>query len=135
MNLSWTNEKRKVNDLLPYVYNPRKMSVSQMKTLQDSLNQFGLVEVPVINTDGTLIAGHQRCKALQLLGRGDELIDVRVPNRMLDEKGKVNLLKGFFSLMLFCFLPGRKNLGWWFMQVSAFSILTLLQKRKYPIMH
>ena len=33
-----------------------------------------------------ILAGHQRIKVLQLLGRGNEQIDVRVPNRKLTEK-------------------------------------------------
>ena len=31
------------------------------------------------------MAGHQRIKALQLLGRGEEMIEVRVPSRQLTE--------------------------------------------------
>lgn len=85
MQLVWSTEQRKVNDLLPYEKNPRKMSPEKMKMLQDSLHKFGLVEIPAINLDGTLIAGHQRCKAMKFLGRGEELIDVRVPNRQLTE--------------------------------------------------
>ena len=57
MQLIWSTEKRKVNDLVPYEKNPRKMSPEKMKKLQDSLHKFGLVEIPAINLDGTLIAG------------------------------------------------------------------------------
>ena len=85
MQLIWSTEKRKVNDLIPYERNPRKMAPEKMKKLQDSLERFGLVEIPAINLDGILIAGHQRCKAMKFLGRGEELIDVRVPNRQLSE--------------------------------------------------
>lgn len=73
-------------DLLPYEFNPRKMTAQQKRKLRDSLEKFGLVEIPVINYDSTLIAGHQRCEGLVLLGRGEELIDVRVPNRMLTDQ-------------------------------------------------
>lgn len=54
-----------------------------MSDLKKSLNKFGLAEIPAIDTDGKILAGHQRIKALQLLGRGNEKIDVRVPNRKL----------------------------------------------------
>jgi hypothetical protein len=57
-----------------------------MSDLTRSLKKFNLVEVPAIDLDGKILAGHQRIKALQLLGRGGELIDVRVPNRKLTEK-------------------------------------------------
>lgn len=81
--LKWHNETRKVSDLVPYERNPRRITESQRKHLQESLEKFGLVEVPAINTDNKIIAGHQRIKILALLGRQDEEIDVRVPNRTL----------------------------------------------------
>lgn len=56
-----------------------------MNDLKKSLKKFNLAEIPAINLDGKILAGHQRIKALQLLGRGEELIDVRIPNRQLTE--------------------------------------------------
>jgi DNA modification methylase len=84
--LVWRTEKRLVKDLLPYEKNPRTISEKQMEDLTKSLKKFGLVETPAIDTDSRIIAGHQRIKVLQLLGRGDEEIDVRIPNRKLTEK-------------------------------------------------
>ena len=84
--LQWHVEQRRVADLLEYEYNPRKMTAQQMRKLRESLEKFGLVEIPVVNADGILIAGHQRCKALVALGRSEELVDVRVPNRQLTEQ-------------------------------------------------
>lgn len=83
--LDWSTQQRRVIDLLPYAYNPRKMTAQQSRKLRESLEKFGLVEIPVMNADGTLIAGHQRCKALIQLGKGDTLVDVRVPNRQLTD--------------------------------------------------
>jgi len=84
--LTWHTEKRKVCDLLPYVKNPRTISDKQMKDLVKSFKKFDLVEIPAIDTDGKICAGHQRIKALQILGRGEEEIEVRVPNRKLTEE-------------------------------------------------
>lgn len=84
--LVWRTEKRLVKDLLPYEKNPRTISEKQLEDLKKSLKKFGLVEIPVIDTDGKIIAGHQRLKVLWLLGRENEEIDVRVPNRKLSEK-------------------------------------------------
>jgi len=84
--LEWHTEKRKVDDLIPYEKNPRSMSDKQTADLKKSLKQFNLVEIPAVDTTGRIIAGHQRLKILQLLGRGEEEIDVRVPNRPLAEK-------------------------------------------------
>lgn len=81
--LVWHNEKRKVDDLIPYEQNPRQLTEKQAEDLKNSLDKFGLVEVPAIDLDNKIIAGHQRMKIMQLLGRGQEEIDVRLPNRKL----------------------------------------------------
>lgn len=81
--LTWTTIQKRVNDLVPQTINPRSISESQLEKLKASFEKFDLVEIPAINTDGTILAGHQRIKVLKLLGRGNELIDVRIPNRKL----------------------------------------------------
>jgi len=83
--LQWHTTQKRVNDLVPQEVNPRKINDKQMSDLKKSLAKFNLVEIPAIDLNGKILAGHQRIKALQLLGRGDELIDVRVPNRQLTE--------------------------------------------------
>ena len=84
--LVWRTEQRLVKDLLPYEKNPRTISEKQLEDLKKSLKKFNLVEIPAIDTDGKIIAGHQRIKVLQILGRENEEIDVRVPNRKLTPK-------------------------------------------------
>jgi ParB-like chromosome segregation protein Spo0J len=81
--LAWHNEQRTVDSLIPHKKTPRKISKEQLDTLKASLEKFNLVEIPAIDFDGTILAGHQRIKVLQILGRGKELIDIRVPNRKL----------------------------------------------------
>lgn len=83
--LVWTTVQRKVEDLLPFKENPRKMSEAQTNDLKKSLTKFGLVEIPAVDFDNKIIAGHQRLAVMQLLGRGDEIIDCRIPNRKLSE--------------------------------------------------
>lgn len=84
--LEWSTAQRKVNDLLPLEINPRKITEAKRMKMIESLQRFNLVDIPVIDTDGTIISGHQRLRALQAIGRGDELIDCRVPNRKLTAK-------------------------------------------------
>ncbi len=84
--LYWKTVQKKVNDLLPNSKNPRKMSDKQMSDLKKSLSKFGLAEIPCIDVDNKIIAGHMRIKALQLLGQCDDLIDVRQPNRKLTQE-------------------------------------------------
>lgn len=83
--LEWRTERRKVKDLIRFQKNPRKLSEVQLEGLKRSLKKFNLAELPAINTDGTLVAGNQRVLALSLIGREDEEIEVRVPNRPLTE--------------------------------------------------
>lgn len=81
--LHWTTQQRKVSSLIPYEHNPRFMTEKQAQELRNSIAKFNLVEIPAINTDGTVLAGHMRLKILELDGRADEMIDVRVPSREL----------------------------------------------------
>lgn len=83
--LTWHTEERKVDSLLPHKKTPRKISKEQSDRLKRSLETYGLVEIPAIDLDGTILAGHQRIKVLQLLGQGNSTIDVRVPNRKLTD--------------------------------------------------
>jgi hypothetical protein len=62
------------------------MSDKQMSDLKRSLEKYNLVEIPAIDMDGRILAGHQRMAALKLLGRGKELIDCRIPNRKLTKR-------------------------------------------------
>ena len=82
----WHTEQRLVKDLIPCKFNPRKRNEQKQSELRDSLIAFNLVDTPVLNYDGILISGEKRLEALLELGRGDELIDVRVPNRLLSEE-------------------------------------------------
>jgi len=106
--LKWHTEQRIINDLIPYKENPRTMTEKQKNDLEESLKRFNLMSIPVINTDNTIISGHQRMKILQLVGRGKEEIDVRVPNRKLtkDEFREANLRE-------------NKNLGGWDWDILA----------------
>ncbi len=85
LKLTWTTEKRRINDLIPAEYNPRQMTEKQAKELRKSLDKFDLVEIPAVDQDGTILAGHQRLHMLTDMGRGEEEIDCRVPNRKLTD--------------------------------------------------
>lgn len=92
--LKWFTSQRKIVDLIPQEINPRKISDKQMSDLKRSLKKFNLVEIPAVDFDGTILAGHQRIRALQLLERGEELIDIRIPNRKLTEQEAKEYLIG-----------------------------------------
>ncbi len=84
--LEWSTVQKTVNQLVPQEINPRTISKKQLSDLTRSLKKYNLVEIPAIDTNGVILAGHQRIKVLKILGRGDELIDCRVPNRKLTEQ-------------------------------------------------
>lgn len=96
--INWLNAKYKVNDLIPHSLNPRKISNKQMEDLKKSLQTYNLAEIPVIDHDKTILSGHQRIKALQLLGRGEEIIDVRQASRKLTEEEAKKYLIGANAL-------------------------------------
>jgi site-specific DNA-methyltransferase (adenine-specific) len=91
--LTWHNARRRVRDLIPLSYNPRTLTDEGRARLRRSIEKFNLAEVPAVNLDNVVLAGHQRLAVLLDLGRGDELVDVRLPNRQLtkDELDEYNI--------------------------------------------
>lgn len=89
--LAWITEKRKVRDLIPASYNPRKISERERQDLIESIKEFNEVEPVVINLNNHLIGGHQRLSIYADLAIDE--IDVRVPNRELtiEEEVRLNL--------------------------------------------
>lgn len=87
----WKTERRKIADLNPAKYNPRVMNEKEAEDLKTSLDTFDVVDPIVVNTNNTIIGGHQRVKLLA--ARGDVEVDVRVPDRELntDEEMELNL--------------------------------------------
>lgn len=49
-------------------YNPRQITEKQMDKLVKSIEYYGFVEPVVVNKDFTIIGGHQRVKAYEILG-------------------------------------------------------------------
>jgi hypothetical protein len=80
------NSKRKIKDVKEFKYNPRKISSRAKQNLLESLEKFHEAEVPVINTDNTIIAGHQRIKILAELYGEDHEFDCRIPERKLNKE-------------------------------------------------
>lgn len=64
-------ERRKLADLRPAEYNPRKKLTPddpEYIQIRNSLNEFGYADPIVINSDGTIIKGHQRRNVMMDLG-------------------------------------------------------------------
>ena len=61
----------KVADLIPADYNPRKAlkpGDREYEKIKNSIKEFGYVEPIIINSDMTIIGGHQRATVLADLG-------------------------------------------------------------------
>ena len=98
--ISWAAEKRRISELIPASYNPRKWPDKEIKDLRASLEKFSLADPIVINADNTVIGGHFRLKLLK--EKGVDEVDVRVPNRLLEEAEEKEL-----NIRL------NRNLGLW----------------------
>ena len=62
-------ETKKISDLNPAPYNPRKSTKKQEEKLQESLTKFGVVEPIIFNKQtGYIVGGHFRVRELKKLG-------------------------------------------------------------------
>ena len=71
MQTNVKTEKIKIQNLKAATYNPRKdlkPEDEEYKKIKNSLQTFGYVDPVIINTDMTIIGGHQRVKVLKDLG-------------------------------------------------------------------
>jgi len=57
-----------IEDLQPAKYNPQKIARPMLKALKENIKEFGLIDPVIINSDMTIIGGHQRYKACLELG-------------------------------------------------------------------
>ena len=82
--MKWNLKTVNIEDLKPYEKNPRSLSERHHRLLSDALGKFGLVEKPIVNTDLTIIGGHQRIEIMSL--KGTKQIEVWFPEETLTEK-------------------------------------------------
>ena len=64
-------KKLKINALIPASYNPRKKlkpGDAEYEKIKNSITEFGYVDPIIVNSDMTIIGGHQRWSVLKALG-------------------------------------------------------------------
>lgn len=88
--ITWTNERRKLSQLIPWARNPRRLQEAQERRLGESLEEFAQVELVAIGPDNAVYNGHGRLKAWAK-SHGDIEIEVRVSSRSLTEKEREKL--------------------------------------------
>jgi len=91
INLAWSTEIRKVENLLNWKENPRTITKLAIEKLKDRISKRGFHSVLVIDKDNTILSGNQRKTALIQLGIKE--VNVLVPNRSLtnNERTKIAL--------------------------------------------
>ena len=85
-------ERRKIGTLNPAVYNPRKAlkpGDAEYESLKTSIETFGYVDPIIVNSDGTVIGGHQRLAVLVDLGYTE--VDVAVVNLNKNDEKALNI--------------------------------------------
>lgn len=90
-------ERRKLADLRPAEYNPRKAltpSDPEYVQIKRSLQEFGYADPIVINRDGTIIKGHQRRNVMMDLGYEDaEVIVLDIQDKQKEKALNIALNK------------------------------------------
>jgi DNA modification methylase len=92
--LDWKTEQRRIKELVPLERNPfGKINREKRKRLENKITRLGVFEIPTIDLNNDLLTFNKRAHILMALGRGEEIIDVRVPTRALtsDERREVIL--------------------------------------------
>ena len=85
-------ERRRIEDLNPAVYNPRKAlqpGDEEYERLKVSIETFGYVDPIIVNADGTVIGGHQRLTVLTDLGYTEA--DVAVVDLSKNDEKALNI--------------------------------------------
>lgn len=89
--ITWTNESRRLNDLIAWPRNPRQIKTDQAKRLVESFDTFGQVETIAIGPGNEVYNGHQRLNVLASKYGKDYEVEVRVASRALTEKEREKL--------------------------------------------
>lgn len=84
LNIKWEHRIEKVENLKEWSKNPRKLTEEKYRKLVADIQKFGFHDVLKIDTDGTILSGHQRKRALTELGITE--VGVLYPERKLTEK-------------------------------------------------
>lgn len=79
--IKWTLQTKKIKTLIPFHKNPRFINEGDFKQLQTSIAKFGLIDKPIVNTDSTIIGGHQRIEALK--ANGVKEVECNIPDHLL----------------------------------------------------
>lgn len=81
--IKWDLVTLRVDELFEHPKNARILTKQKEKHLRESLEKFGLVDKIIINTDMTIIGGHQRLRILNDMGESS--VECLMPSRDLTD--------------------------------------------------
>lgn len=81
-----------LDKIRPADYNPRRIKEDAYEKLKESLLKFGVVKAVISNLDGTIVAGHQRTKAMKDVGITEAPVFILGKNVALQDEIKFNLM-------------------------------------------
>jgi len=87
----WTNEKRRLGELVPWPINPRQIKKAEAERLSQSLDEFAQVETIAIGPENQIYNGHQRLNVWMNEHGPDFEVDCRVASRHLTEDERKKL--------------------------------------------
>jgi DNA modification methylase len=92
--IHWTNERRKLRDLVPWEHNPREINKAEAERLGESLLEFGQIQTIAVGPDNEVYDGHQRKLVWSVLPQfgPDYEVDVRVSSRKLTDRERQKLV-------------------------------------------
>lgn len=82
--IKWKLEELSIKDLKEHPKNPRQIKKDQFDRLSGLIDKFGLIDKPIINTDMTIIGGHQRIRVLKK--KKVKVIECWVADRQLTDE-------------------------------------------------
>lgn len=85
-------ESYPLDKIRPADYNPRRIKEDAYEKLKESLLKFGVVKAVISNLDGTIVAGHQRTKAMKDVGITEAPVFLLEKNVALQDEIKFNLM-------------------------------------------
>jgi len=93
-NITWSNDTRRLSDLVPWEHNPKRMTKKQADGLRLSIERFGFAVPFLVSPDGDIYDGHQRQALMNAIKEygPNATVDVRVSSRPLDDDERRELV-------------------------------------------
>lgn len=93
-DITWSNDTRRLSDLVPWEHNPKRMTKKQAEGLRLSIERFGFAVPFLVSPDGDIYDGHQRRALMGAIKEHgpNAVVDVRVSSRPLTDDERRELV-------------------------------------------